>query len=214
MQAALTFGLTAFSSLFAIVDPFAALPVYLGLTGHETPARRRQIALRATLTTVVVLCVFAMAGQVLFDFFGISIPAFKIAGGALLFGVAFEMMRAQPSPTRSTPEEEQDAAHREDVGLIPIGIPLLSGPGAIASAMVLATRAQGFSLRAALFAAIAGVGFATWLTLRSAGPLARLLGKTGMNVIARVMGLILAAVAAQFVIDGVRTAFPALARGL
>ena len=145
-------------------------------------------------------------------FFGISIGAFKIAGGLLLFAVAFDMMNAQVSTTKSTPEENADATSREDVGLMPVGIPLLSGPGAIASVMVLSARAHSFPEKGALVLAIAAVALITWLVLRSASRIARVLGLTGMNVIARVMGLILAAVAAQFIIDGLIASFPILTR--
>jgi multiple antibiotic resistance protein len=208
----LAFGLTAFASLFAIVDPFAALPVYLALTARETEPRRKVIAQRAALTTFAVMSVFGGTGQVLFNFFGISIAAFKIAGGLLLFVVAFEMMNARVSSTKSTPAEEEDAALREDIGLMPIGIPLLSGPGAIASSMMLSSRASHPRDKVVLIAAMAVVSFLTWIVLRGATAIARVLGRTGMNIIARVMGLILAATAAQFVIDGVRAAFPTLAR--
>lgn len=212
MQDAFTFGLTAFTSLFAIVDPFAALPVYLALTARESPTHRRRTAQRAALTTLVVLLVFALSGQVVFHFFGISIGAFKIAGGLLLFAVAFDMMRAQVSSTKSTPAEELDAASREDVGLMPVGIPLLSGPGAIASSMLLSARAHSVKEKGALVVAMMLVALSAWLVLRSASGIARVLGRTGMNIIARVMGLILAAVAAQFVLDGLLIAFPLLSR--
>lgn len=208
MDSSLTFGLTAFTSLFAIVDPFAALPVYLALTGRETVPRRREISARAAITVIAVLTVFATIGQGVFSFFGITVPAFKIAGGVLLFAVAFDMMKARVSSTKSTPAEEEDAAFRNDIGLMPIGIPLLSGPGAIASSMVLSARMHSVSDRAALYSAIFLVGGVSWLVLRSASGIARVLGRTGMNIIARIMGLILAAVAVQFVIDGVSAAFP------
>lgn len=212
MTASLSFGLTAFTSLFAIVDPFAALPVYLALTEGESPEHRKNTALRASVTALSVLVVFAVSGQVLFQFFGISIGAFKVAGGLLLFSVAFSMMNARVSPTKGTPAENADASARGDVGLMPVGIPLLSGPGAIASSMVLSARARSIGDKVALVLAIAAVGLATWLVLRSATRIARVLGLTGMNIIARVMGLILAAVAAQFVIDGLIASFPALSR--
>ncbi|MDB4929132.1 MAG: multiple antibiotic resistance (MarC)-related protein [Myxococcaceae bacterium] len=212
MHPAVSFGLTAFTSLFAIVDPFAALPVYLALTAHESHEHRRGTALRASVTALSVLLVFAISGQVLFQFFGISIGAFKIAGGLLLFSVAFDMMNAQVSTTKSTPEENADASSRDDVGLMPVGIPLLSGPGAIASSMVLSARAHTMAEKGALLVAIAAVGLVSWVVLRSATRIARVLGLTGMNIIARVMGLILAAVAAQFIIDGLIAAFPALSR--
>lgn len=212
MAGSLSFGLTAFTSLFAIVDPFAALPVYLALTGPESPELRRSTALRASVTALSVLLVFALSGQVLFQFFGISIGAFKVAGGLLLFNVAFDMMNAKVSSTKSTPAEAADASSRGDVGLMPVGIPLLSGPGAIASSMVLSARARSMGDKAALVVAILAVALLTWLVLRSATRIARVLGLTGMNIIARVMGLILAAVAAQFVIDGLLASFPTLTR--
>lgn len=212
MPPSLTFGLTAFTSLFAIVDPFAALPVYIALTSRESSAHRRRTALRASVTTLSVLLVFALSGQVLFQFFGISIGAFKIAGGVLLFAVAFDMMSAQVSSTKSTPEENADASSRDDVGLMPVGIPLLSGPGAIASSMVLSARAHSMADKAALLAAICAVALVTWAVLRSASRISQVLGLTGMNIIARVMGLILAAVAAQFIIDGLIASLPILSR--
>ena len=211
LSQSLAFGLAAFASLFAIVDPFAALPVYLALTARETEPRRHVIAQRAALTTFAVMAVFGGTGQVLFNFFGISIGAFKIAGGLLLFTVAFEMMNAKVSSTKSTPAEEEDAHLRQDIGLMPIGIPLLSGPGAIASSMMLSARAGRVPEKVTLILAMAGVSMLTWIVLRSATGIARVLGRTGMNIIARVMGLILAATAAQFVIDGVRASFPSLA---
>ena len=206
-----TFGVAAFTSLFAIVDPFAALPVFLALTGRETDAGRRLIARRASMTVFFVLATFATCGQLLFRFFGISVAGFKIAGGILLLGVAFDMMGARQSATKSTPAEEADATDRHDVGLVPVGIPLLSGPGAIASAMLLAARADSAQQRGALYGAIAIVALLCFLVLRSATAIGKLLGATGMAVINRVMGLILAAVAVEFFLDGVRLAFPRLA---
>jgi multiple antibiotic resistance protein len=212
MISALTFGLGAFTSIFAIVDPFAALPVFLALTGHETDVRRRAIALRAAITVFVVLAVFATCGQLLFRFFGISVAGFKIAGGILLMGVALDMMGAKHSATKTTPGEEQEAASAADVGLIPVGIPLLSGPGAIASSMLTSARAATVPEKAALYVALLLVALVCFLVLRSATALGRVLGRTGMNVINRVMGLILAAVAVEFFLDGVRIALPGLAR--
>jgi multiple antibiotic resistance protein len=206
----MVFALTAFSSLFAIVDPFAAVPVFLALTGGDHEHRRHAIAVRASLTTIAVLSTFALGGQVIFRFFGITIPAFKIAGGILLFTIALEMLRAKASKTRTTVEETEEGAQKEDVGVIPVGIPLLSGPGAIASVTLLSEQAQSLSHRLALLIAIAAIGVVTWITLRSGAAVARVLGKTGLNLIARIMGLLLAAVAAQFVIDGVQASLRAV----
>lgn len=198
--------LVAFGSLFSIVDPFSAVPVFVALTSREDPASKSRTALRASITCFVVLTVFGLAGSIIFKFFGITIPAFKMAGGILLFGVALDMMKAQHSETRSTREEE--AEKRDDVGLIPLGLPLLSGPGAIAAVMMLVGKSQTTSERLGVHLAILGVGVASFFILRSAVWVAKFLGKTGINVIGRLMGLILAAIAIQFVIDGAHEAFP------
>lgn len=206
MHATLGFGLTCFTSLFSIVDPFAAVPIYLALTARDTLARRRTVALRASMTVLGVLSVFSLGGSIIFRFFGITIPAFKIAGGILLFTVALDMLRAKASKTKTSPEETEENVAKEDVGVIPVGIPLLSGPGAIASATVLSERARTMSTQIALLSAIVVLALIVWLTLRFADSVARMLGKTGLNLITRIMGLILAATAAQFIVDGVQVA--------
>jgi multiple antibiotic resistance protein len=209
MSALVAYTLVTFGSVFSIVDPFAAVPVFLALVGSQPRHALARTALRASATCFVVLSVFALAGNFIFSFFGITLPAFKIAGGILLFGVGLEMMRAKRSDTRTTNEEERDAESKEDVGLIPLGLPLLSGPGAIATVMVLVGKAKNVPERVSLFAVIAAVSLITFLVLRSAAVVSRVLGTTGMNVIGRVMGLILSAVAMQFVLDGLHEAFPA-----
>jgi multiple antibiotic resistance protein len=203
-----TYTLVCFGSLFSIVDPFAAVPIFLGLVGDQERAQQQRAALRASLTCLVVLSTFGLAGSAIFGFFGITIGAFKVAGGMLLFAVGLEMMRGRPSDTRSTKEERHEAESKEDVGLIPLGLPLLSGPGAIATVMVLAGKSRTFDERLGVHVAIVAVSVVTFLILRSAAVFARALGKTGINVIGRIMGLILAAVSIQFVIDGLREAFP------
>jgi multiple antibiotic resistance protein len=208
MSSLVSFALVSFGTVFSIVDPFAAVPVFLALVGEEDRPSQARAAMRASATCFVVLAAFGLAGSYIFDFFGITIPAFKIAGGLVLFVVGFEMMRAKRSDTRTTNEEAIDAETKEDVGLIPLGVPLLSGPGAIATVVVLVGKAHDFPHRLVVVAVIAAVSVVAFLTLRSASVVARVLGKTGMNVIGRVMGLILAAVAVQFVITGLHEAFP------
>jgi multiple antibiotic resistance protein len=208
MSSLVQYALVCLGSVFSIVDPFAAVPVFLALTGGQPRKEQARTALRASATCFFVLTLFGLAGTLIFRFFGITLPAFKIAGGILLFGVGLEMMRAKRSDTRTTDEEELEAETKEDVGLIPLGLPLLSGPGAIATVMVLVGKAQDLPQRISLLGAIAIVSLVTFLVLRSATMVARVLGKTGMNVIGRVMGLILAAVAMQFVLDGLHEAFP------
>jgi multiple antibiotic resistance protein len=195
-----------FPSLFSIVDPIGCVPLYLSLVGSEEPAVQRRIAARATLTATIVLCLFAASGTWIFRFFGITIPAFKLAGGVLLFSMALEMMRAKASPVRNTPEETSEAQHKDDVAIVPIGIPLLCGPGAIAAVVMWSARAQQPAEQLALYVSIGMVTGITLVTLLFAPKVVRFFGQTGINVISRIMGLILAATAAQFLIDGWREA--------
>jgi multiple antibiotic resistance protein len=206
----MTYAVLCFGSIFAIVDPFAAVPIYLALTADRSPAEVASVARRASFTCMLVLLVFSAGGSAIMTFFSITLPAFKIAGGVILFAVGFEMLRARPSRTRSTEEEQVEAQTKEDVALVPLGLPLLAGPGAIATVMVLSTKAGDLAHRASVIMCVVVVSFITFLVLRSASFVARALGQTGINLIGRVMGLMLAATAAQFVIDGAREAFPKL----
>jgi multiple antibiotic resistance protein len=210
MSPLVSYALVAFGSVFSIVDPFTAVPVFLALVGNQPRRDQARTALRASATCFAVLTVFGVAGHFIFEFFGITIPAFKLAGGILLFVIGFEMMRAKRSDTRATTEEATDAETKEDVGLIPLGLPLLSGPGAIATVMVLVGKSRGLPQQLIVLGSVLLVSLIAFLTLRSASFVARVLGKTGLNVVGRVMGLILAAVAMQFVLDGLHEAFPRL----
>lgn len=209
MSEGLTFFTLCFPALFSIVDPLAAVPIFLALAGSNDPKTQRGTAIRATVTATIVLALFALIGTKIFHFFGITIPAFKLAGGVLIFTMALEMMRAKHSAARTTAEEATEAQQKEDVGLIPIGVPLLAGPGAIASVMMWSSRAARVDQKIALFVAIGLLAVVILLTLLFAPRLSRLFGKTGINIVTRIMGLILAATAAQFVIDGWREAFAA-----
>jgi multiple antibiotic resistance protein len=206
MSAGLAFFSVCFPSLFSIVDPIGIVPLYLALVGHEPRPEQRRTAIRAVITATVVLLTFAATGTAIFRFFGITMPAFKVAGGVLLSTMALEMMRARPSAVKSSPEETEGAQGRDDVAVTPIGIPLLSGPGAIASVILWSSRAGAAMEKLALYASIGLLAGVTLLSLLFATRLVRLLGKTGINVVTRIMGLILAATAAQFVIDGWREA--------
>ena len=211
MSAFWAYALVSFGSLFSIVDPFAAVPIFLGLVGDQDRRSQGLTALRASLTCLVILSAFAAAGAYIFSFFGITIPAFKVAGGILLFAVGLEMMRARQSDTRSTTEERSEAASKEDVGLIPLGLPLLSGPGAIATVMVLMKRAAWSVVpTVTVLASVALTCLITWVVLRGAVRAQSLLKKTTLHVLERVMGLLLAAVAIEFMIGGLRDVWPSL----
>ncbi|MCU1278687.1 MAG: MarC rane protein [bacterium] len=210
MRDVLTFGLVAFSAIFFVVDPLAVLPIFLAMTANETAAQKRGTALRAAITCGITLTVFAAAGSLIFRFFGITLGAFKIAGGVLLFLVALDMMQARQSRTRSTPEEEKEGIEKADVAIIPLAIPLLSGPGSIATVMVLMSRHSAFIYTVPVFVSIFLTATITWLMLRGAGWIERRLSKTFMNVVMRVMGLILAAISVEFVIAGIKDVLPTL----
>jgi multiple antibiotic resistance protein len=193
-------------SVFSIVDPLAAIPIFVALVAKDPRPEQRRTALRAVFTMTVMLCLFAVAGNAIFHFFGITVAAFKIAGGILLFSMSLDMMRARHSTVRATLAETNEAVQKEDVGIIPLGIPILSGPGAIATVMMWAARAKGPAQNAALFGSILIVAVVTAIALLFATTLLQRLGKTGINIATRIMGLILAATAVQFVIDGWREA--------
>jgi multiple antibiotic resistance protein len=197
------FALITFTSILFIVDPVAAVPAYLVITQDETAESRRRTALRACVAMTLLLAVFAATGTLIFRAFGITLPAFRVAGGLILWFSAMEMLRGE-RPTREGRVEIQEAQEKEDVALVPLAIPLLAGPGAISTIVVLAGQAHAPPHLALLYAAIVVTGVVSYLTLRLGEPLLRRLGKTGIRVITRIMGLLLAAVAVQFVLTGVK----------
>jgi multiple antibiotic resistance protein len=210
--ATLKFALLAFSTLFFVVDPFAAVPIFLSITARDSAEKRRAMALRAAATAFIALTLFAFAGGVVFRIFGISLGAFKTAGGLLLLLMSLDMMRAQPSRTRSSHEEHEEAYAKEDVAIVPLASPMLAGPGSIATVMVMMTRAAWQPLRVgAVVGAVLLTCVISWLLLRGAAAAERLLPRTTLHVIERVMGLLLAAVAVEFIAGGVRELIPKLA---
>jgi len=208
------FTLSTIATMFFVVDPFATAPIFLSMTANDPAAHKRRTALRAAVAAGVTLALFAAAGGLLFRLLGISLGAFRIAGGLLLFLLAVDMLRAQPSRQRTSPEEEAEGIEKMDVSLFPLAIPMLAGPGAISTAMVLISRADRVWHYAVVFAAIAITAVGTYYTLRGALLIEKRLGRTGLNVLQRVMGLILAAVAIQFVVEGVTTILPGFAAAL
>ncbi len=199
----LGFALAACSSLFVVVDPIAAMPIFLAVTASDSPEKRRAMAARAAVASAIILAVFALAGGVIFKLFGISLGAFKVAGGIMLALTAVDLMRAQAPRTRSTSEEQDEGAARDDVAVVPMAIPVLSGPGAIATVMVLMSQCDWRLRRvASLMGAIALTATATWLLLRASSAANALVSRTLLRVFGRVMGLMLAAIAVQFVLSG------------
>ncbi len=197
------FALITFTSVLFIVDPIAAVPAYLVITQNETPQERRRTAFRACVAMAVLLVVFAAAGRFIFQAFGITLPAFRIAGGLILWLVAFDMLRAKRS-TQESREELDEGQVKEDVALTPLAIPMLAGPGAISTAMVLAGEAHGFGHSAIVYGAIILTALVSYGTLLLGQRLVQVLGQTGIRVMTRIMGLLLAAVATQFILTGLQ----------
>lgn len=197
------FALLAFSSILVMVDPVAAVPIYVANTASYAPARRAAVLRRALLTAFVVLTGFGLLGTFLFRVFGITTEAFRITGGIILFGIGWEMLQARRSRTRTTQEEEEEGETREDVGIIPLGIPLLAGPGAITTVITLLAQADSPLERLAVYLVIIVVLLISWAVLGVAPVVASRLGTTGINVIERIMGLIVMVIGVQFVVDGI-----------
>jgi multiple antibiotic resistance protein len=201
----LKFAVVALSAIFFVIDPLANVPIFLTITSGDSVEQRKRTAVRAAFAAWLTLSTFAVAGGLIFKALGISMGAFKIAGGIMLLLMAIDMMRAQPSPTRSTAEEQTESIARDDVAIMPLAIPMLAGPGAIATVMVLMSRAAWHPVRTtAVFVAVSVTCVVTWLLMRSAASAERLLPKTLLRALERIMGLLLAAVAVEFIAGGVR----------
>jgi multiple antibiotic resistance protein len=200
------FALVTFTSILFIVDPIAVIPTYLVVTHRETPAQRAVTARRACVAATLLLLAFAFFGQAIFQLFGITLPAFRIAGGLILWVVAMDMLHAKRSTQESTPEIVE-GQEKDDVAMTPIAMPMLAGPGAISTVMVLAAQAHTWAQRSAVYVSIALTLFLTWATLRLGTRLVNRMGQTGIRMMTRIMGLLLAAIAVQFVIVGVRDGF-------
>ena len=199
----LQLALITFTSVLFIVDPIAVIPTYLVITQHETQSQRRDTARRACIAAAILLIGFGLAGRLLFTVLGITLAAFRLAGGFILGLVAMDMLRAQRSTQESDPEIVEGTA-KEDVALTPLAMPMLAGPGAISTIMVLAGQATTLSQSIAVYGSIVLTAFASWLTLRVGETLMTKVGQTGIRIMTRIMGLLLAAVAAQFILTGVR----------
>lgn len=204
------FLLIAFPAIFTIVNPLGAVGPFLAMTSQDSPEKRVGTAYRACLMAAILLCVCAGIGGLIFKFFGITLPAVKIAGGALLFLVAMDMINARESRAKATDEERAEGALKEDIAVFPLAIPLLSGPGSMVTVFILGERAQTSIDHVTIYLSIVATMVASYLVLTQASRLARYFGATGINVMSRLMGLILAAIAVQFVINGLLDALPGL----
>jgi multiple antibiotic resistance protein len=199
--------LLIFTSILFIVDPFAVIPTFLAMTVRDSPAQRRVLARRGAWTCTITLTAFALGGSMIFKIFGITIGAFKIAGGVLIGLNALDMVQARRSQQRETPIETAEGIEKDDIGIMPLGVPMLAGPGAISTVMVLALGAKSSAATAAVYGSIVLTAVITYLVLSAATLVERRLGQTGMRILTRLMGLVLSAIAVQFIIDGIKLSF-------
>lgn len=198
------FSVLALSSIFFLVDPFAAIPSFLAITDGVDSVRRKRMARKATLTCFIVLTSFALAGQLIFRMFGITLPAFEIAGGLILLLIGLDMLEAKRSPTQEATGDTEEAANKEDAGIVPLGIPMLAGPGAISSVMVLVGTVPGILhwQMGAIIGSIAVTCLVSYWILAAAGRVKSVMGETGIRILVRIMGLLLVALAMQFFVNG------------
>ncbi len=199
---------SAFITLFVVIDPPGCAPIYAGLTKGAAPAQARNMAMRACFIAAIILLVFALFGQDLLGALHIELDSFRIAGGLMLFWIAWEMVFEKRTQRREERAEKVAATPEvEDVSVFPMAMPMLAGPGAIAAVMLLQNEAEGLQETLVVLGALAAVLALTMLALIAAGPLIRLLGARVEAVITRLLGVLLAALAAQYVIDGLRGSF-------
>ena len=200
----MSFFAAAVATIVSVVDPVGIAPIFLALTPQMDRPQRLRTMWRAVAVAAVILVVFAFTGRFLLRGLGITVPAFSIAGGVLLLLIAIDMLFARPSRTRGTPEEGMEALASQDVSVFPLAVPILAGPGAIATVILyMAQAGTDVGQIAAVMGAIAMALVASYITMRASALLLVLLRETGVHVISRVMGILLAALAVQFILNGV-----------
>lgn len=202
MEANITTFILFFTSFFTIINPFGVMPVYLTMTGELTQKERQKTARKATLVAFLTLIAFAFSGSLLFDFFGISINSFRVVGGIIFFLVGFDMLQARFVKTKI--QEEEIKAYVDDISITPLAIPMITGPGAIANAIVLMGDSDTVALQAMLVGSIIAVGALTYLVLWGASGITKFLGETGNKVLMRLMGLIVMVIAVEFFFAGLK----------
>ncbi len=205
-------ALAAFVNFIVIIDPIGVVPFFIGHTAHLDPAGRRATALKSVTIAAAILLVFTVIGQPLLHYLGVSVAAFRIAGGVLLLLLAVDMVLVKESGIRATTrKEEEEASHRPDVAVFPLAVPLIAGPGAITSVILLQSQnAASLAGRSVVAAVMLAVLLITGLMFLIASRIMRMLGVTGINVMTRVLGIILAALAISNILEGLRASFPAL----
>jgi multiple antibiotic resistance protein len=198
----INFGLLALTSFFTLINPLGTMPVFLTMTSSLTEKERRKAAQKASLISFLTIIGFAITGQLLFKFFGISVHSLRIVGGVIFFMMGMDMLQARLGSVKIKKEEVK--SYVTDISITPLAIPMICGPGAITNAIVLMERANSISLKIELFFAIAIILFATYLILLSSSKIITIIGQTGINVMMRIMGLIVMVIAVEFFFSGLK----------
>ncbi|MBJ9921466.1 MarC family protein [Burkholderia cenocepacia] len=202
--------LKSFISLLALINPVGAVPFFLSLTAQQTDDERRRTIRIASVSVFCVMTVTALLGQQIINFFGISVGSLEVGGGIIMLLMAINMLNAQIGNTRSTPEERHEAELKDNIAVVPLAIPLLTGPGSISTVIICAANAHHWYERAGLVAIGAVLAFLCFVAMRLAEPIANWIGRTGINIATRLMGLMLSALAVEFIVNGLRALLPAL----
>ncbi|NHB07409.1 NAAT family transporter [Burkholderia cepacia] len=202
--------LKSFISLLALINPIGAVPFFLSLTAQQTDLERRRTIRIASVSVFCVMTVTALLGQQIIDFFGISVGSLEVGGGIIMLLMAINMLNAQIGNTRSTPEERHEAELKDNIAVVPLAIPLLTGPGSISTVIIYAANSRHWYGRAGLVAIGAVLAFLCFVAMRLAEPIANWIGRTGINIATRLMGLMLSALAVEFIVNGLRALLPAL----
>lgn len=205
MEEYLKFAVYAFTALFSIVNPIGAIPVFGSMTLNIERTEVRTIAFKASILATATMLAFAILGELILKFFGISIASFKIAGGIIFFMMGHDMLQARISKTKMTKEEEK--AYSDDIAITPLAIPMLCGPGAITTVIVLMGEARDFTTKIVVIAVILFIGLTTYFSLVSGKKLLALLGESGGKIVLRLMGLIVMVIAVEYITSGLQTKF-------
>ena len=201
-----------FTALLVLVNPLGAIPIFISLTPNASQSERKSIAKTTATAVAVVMVVFALVGDALLKFLGISIGSFQVGGGMLLMLIAISLMNAKSSPTKTTNQEREEAEAKTNIAVVPMAIPLMTGPGTMSTVIIYASAAHGWLQMLALIISGLLVAAACYVTLVMATPISRVLGQTGINIVNRVMGMILAALSIEIIVDGIYRLFPQLTR--
>ena len=200
-----------FMALLVLLNPLSAMPIFISLTPNAGDAERRQIAKVASWSIAIVLILFTLIGQYILAILGISIGSFQVAGGIFIMLIALAMMNAKNVPSKNTKQERDEAGYKTNIAVVPLAIPLMTGPGVLSTVIIYSSTSKSWLETGYLLLASLLIALVSYAALRAAAPLSRMLGQTGINIVNRVMGMLIAALAVEIFVDGISRLFPQLA---